>query len=108
MTFEQAKDQVAVKHGHADWKIAECRTGRNEIDKMYTEAAELYAKSKAKSESIKFAEWCSEEFNRSYPKENEKILWFPKVTFNGVFKKEHHTTDQLFYIWLSKKPEFKP
>ena len=48
MTFEQAKDQIAKKQGHADWKILEYRMGRDDVDKLYTEAANLYAEEKAR------------------------------------------------------------
>ena len=47
MTFEQAKDQVAVKYGYKSWE----KLGFYELDEstqnwLTKEAAELYAKSK--------------------------------------------------------------
>jgi hypothetical protein len=46
MTWEEAKDQIAKGHGHANWQIAEYRVSRDEIDVLYKEVGQLYASSK--------------------------------------------------------------
>ena len=47
-TFDQCKDEVANLKGHANWIIAEYRMTRDDIDKLYSQAAELYAQEVAK------------------------------------------------------------
>lgn len=51
MTFDQAKQQVAVNHGRRDWSHLTWDSDRGgyDEDEMYAEAAELYATSKAQA-----------------------------------------------------------
>lgn len=59
--------------------------------------------SHASNEDIGFAEWSSENFNRSYPRGTEEVLWFPKITWTGRFKKEHYTTAELYSKYQEEK-----
>jgi hypothetical protein len=52
---------------------------------------------------ILFTEWCSENFHRTYPKGANEIVWWPRITFNGIFKKELHTTTDLLNIWKEQQ-----
>jgi hypothetical protein len=78
MTYQEAKDQVAVKHGHKDWKIAEYRVGRNDIDVMYSEAAELYAKSKWEEACNLQKNMCADDLPDSKSKFFVKTTILPK------------------------------
>ncbi|MBE8971459.1 hypothetical protein IQ277_36325 [Nostocales cyanobacterium LEGE 12452] len=53
MTFEEAKQEIAEKHGRRDWSHLTWDSDRGGFDEneMYTEAADLFAKSVA-NESV--------------------------------------------------------
>lgn len=55
MTLQEAKDQIAKKHGHVMW----CATTHMEERQLFDEVAELYAKSK-------WDEACEEQMKEVY------------------------------------------
>lgn len=47
MTLQEAKDQVAKKHGYDGWRLKIYENGDEFMEKIFNEAAELYAKEAA-------------------------------------------------------------
>lgn len=69
MTLQEAKDQIAKKHGHVMW----CATTHMEERQLFDEVAELYARSKwdeacEEMRELILAKWvnCDRDANTEY------------------------------------------
>lgn len=73
----------------------------------FTKGYNQHAKTHSNSDEdmILFNEWCSNQFNRSYPAGINEVLWFPRITWNKVFEKRHYTSTELLQIWKAQQPK---
>lgn len=107
MTFEQAKDQVAVKHGYDNWVSLHCRylISKSETHKWkyFEEAAKLYAKSKWDEACEAQIELCSQSARTKSISCGDPMACGCQGTCDHPYVSVNRSS-----IKNAPKPEFKP